>query len=146
VALVGTVVYTRRRRSIAQDEAGYRNRRAIRVAQKGLKQAEYLLKEKGAKGAPSSAQRTRFYAEVSRALWKYLGDKLNIPQAEFSIERAMAVLTGRSVEGGLLHALKVLLETCDMARFAPTSMEIGVMHKTYDEARRIIVELERTLR
>jgi len=145
-ALVGTVVYTRRRRSIAQDEAGYRNRRAIRVAQKGLKQAEYLLKEKGAKGAPSSAQRTRFYAEVSRALWKYLGDKLNIPQAEFSIERAMAVLTERSVEGGLLHALKVLLETCDMARFAPTSMEIGVMQKTYDEARRIIVELERTLR
>jgi hypothetical protein len=146
VALVGTFAYVRRQRANAQDEVGYRNRRAIRVAQKGLKQAEYLLKEKGAKGTPSTAQRTRFYSEVSRALWKYLGDKLNIPQAEFSVERAIAVLTGRSVDNGLVRALKALLETCDMARFAPTSMEIGVMEKTYDEAKRIIVELERTLK
>ncbi len=146
VALVGTAAYVRRRRADAMDEAGYRNRRAIRVAQKGLKQAEYLLREKGAKGSPSTAQRARFYSEVSRALWKYLGDKLNVPQAQFSVDRAITVLTGRDVDGGLLHALKVLLETCDMARFAPTSMEIGAMQRTYDEAKRIIVELERTLK
>ncbi len=145
-AFVGTFAYVRRRRANALDEAGYRNRRAIRVAQKGLKQAEYLLREKGSGGGPSAAQRARFYSEISRALWKYLGDKLNIPQAEFSIDRAVGVLTGRAVDSGLLHALKLLLENCDMARFAPTSMEIGAMQKTYDEAKRIIVELERTLR
>jgi hypothetical protein len=33
-----------------------------------------------------------------------------------------------------------------MARFAPTSLELPAMQKTYDEARRIIVELERTLK
>jgi hypothetical protein len=146
LAVAGTFAYTRRKRANAQDEVGYRNRRAIRVAQKGLKQAEYLLKEKGAKGSPSTAQRARFYSEVSRALWKYLGDKLNIPQAEFSVERALTVLTGRSIDNGLLRSLRTLMETCDMARFAPTSMEIGAMQRTYDEAKRIIVELERTLK
>jgi len=40
----------------------------------------------------------------------------------------------------------VLLESCDMARFAPTSLETAAMQKTYDEARRVIVELEHTLK
>lgn len=145
--LAGAFVYVRRREAAMRDQAGYRNRRAIRIAQKGLKQADYLLKEKsGSKGTPSTAQRTRFYSEVSRALWKYLGDKLNIPQAEFSVEKAVQQLSERSVDGGLVQALKNLMENCDMARFAPTSMGLGAMTKTYEEARRIIVELERVLK
>ena len=39
-----------------------------------------------------------------------------------------------------------VLEACDMARFAPTSLELPAMQKTFEEARRIIVELERTLK
>ena len=33
-----------------------------------------------------------------------------------------------------------------MARFAPTSLELSAMQKTYDDARRVIVEVERTLK
>jgi hypothetical protein len=145
--LTGAFVYARRRQTAMLDQAAYRNRRAIHVAQKGLKQAEYLLKERaGSKGSPSSNQRLRFYSEVSRALWKYLGDKLNIPQAEFSVDGAAAELAGRLVEPGLLQSLRSLLESCDMARFAPSSLDVSSMQKTYDEAKRIIVELERTLK
>ena len=147
IGLVGVVVFVRQREAAMTDEVGYKNRRAIKIAQKGLKQAEYLLHEKsGTKGLPSSNQRVRFYSEVSRALWKYLGDKLNIPQANFSIEGAIAELKSRSVEPGLAHALRKLLESCDMARFAPTSLELPAMQKAYDEAKRLIIELERGLR
>jgi hypothetical protein len=147
LGVAGAYAFARNRQAVMLDEAGYRNRRAIKVAQKGLKQADYLLKEKsGSHGEPSSMQRLRFYAEVSRALWKYLGDKLGIPQAEFSVERAVEVLKEKSVDNGLVHAVRILLESCDMARFAPTSLEISAMQKTYDEARRIIVELEHALK
>jgi hypothetical protein len=140
-------VYARQRQSVMLDQAGYRNRKAMKVAQKGLKSAEYLLKETSGKGgAPSSKQRLRFYSEVSRALWKYLGDKLNIPQSEYSVQGAVDELTARGVEVGLATALRMTLETCDMARFAPTSLELDAMHRTFDEARRIIIELERTLK
>jgi hypothetical protein len=142
--LAGAFVLARRRQIVMTDQAGYRNRQALKVAKKGLKQAEYLLKEKG--GSPASNQRLRFYSEVSRALWKYLGDKLGIPQAEFSVEGAAQELHARGTDQGLIAALKKILETCDMARFAPTSLEVAVMQKTYDEAQRIIVELERTLK
>jgi hypothetical protein len=145
--LAGAWMYARQRQVVMADQAGYRNRRAMKVAQKGLREAEYLLKEKSArKGEPSSSQRLRFYAEVSKALWKYLGDKLNIPQAEFSVEGAITVLRERGAAEELLAALRSVLETCDMARFAPTSLELTAMQKTYDDARRVIVDVERTLR
>jgi hypothetical protein len=145
--LAGVVVWSRQRQAAMLDQASYRHRRALRVAQKGLKQAEYLLKEKGGgAGAPSSAQRVRFYAEISRALWKYLGDKLNIPPADFSVEGAAAELGRRSVEGGTVQALRSMLESCDMARFAPTSVDQAAMQRTYDEAKRVIVDIERTLK
>jgi hypothetical protein len=147
VGVAGAFVWSRQRQAAMLDQASYRHRRALRVAQKGLKQAEYLLKEKGSgTGSPSSAQRVRFFAEVSRALWKYLGDKLNIPPADFSIEGALAELGRRSVDTGILQALKVLLESCDMARFAPSSVNHAAMQRTYEEAKRLIVELERTLK
>jgi hypothetical protein len=147
LGVAGAFVYARQRQVVMLDQAGYRYRKAITVAQKGLRQAEYLMKEKsGQAGEPSSKQRLRFYAEVSRALWKYLGDKMNIPQAAFSVERAVADLHSRGVPSELLQSLRAVLETCDLARFAPTSLELAAMQKTYAEARRVIVELERTLR
>ena len=146
LGLAAVVVYGRRREAELADSTGLRTRRAIKVAQRGLKQAEYLLREKsGSSGEPSSIQRTRFYTELSRALWSILGDKL-IFQAEFTVERAAAELKERSVDGGLVHALRVLLESCDMARFAPTALELASMQRAYDEARRIIIELERSLK
>jgi hypothetical protein len=88
----------------------------------------------------------RFYSEVSRALWKYLGDKLNIPQASFSVEGAATRLHARGIDERLIGDLRTILETCDLARFAPTSLELSAMQKTYDDASRVIVELERTLK
>jgi hypothetical protein len=145
--LAGAFVYVRQRQVVMMDQAGYRYRKAIKVAQKGLKEAEYLLKEKAGKdGGPSSNQRLRFYAEISHAFAKYLSDKLNLPQADFSVESASAALRDRGADGGLVQAMSSVLEVCDMARFAPTSMELSTMQRIYDEARRVIVELERTLK
>jgi hypothetical protein len=147
LGLAGAFVYTRQRQVAMADAVGYRTRRAIKVAQRGLHEAEYLLKEKsGTKGEPASNQRLRFYAEISRALSKYLGDKLGISQAEMSVDVLSDALRKRAVDPGHIHAVKAALESCDMARFAPTSLELPAMQKTYDEARRIIVELERTLK
>ncbi len=142
--LGGTLVYTRKRQAVMSDVVGYRNRRAIKVARKGLKNAEVLLKEVSG-GNDNAQKKIAFYSEVARAMWKYLGDKLNIQQADISIELAVNELSVRSVNAETSAALKSLLETCEMARFAPTILSVDVMKKTYDDASRIIIELERTL-
>ncbi len=147
LGLGGAYLYARQRQVVMQDQAGYRYRKAIKVAQKGLREAEYILKDKSRQTAePTAKQRLRFYSEVSRALWKYLSDKLNIPQALFSVDGAVSELQSRGVKESLVADLRGILEICDLARFAPTSLELSAMQKTYDDARRVIVELERTLK
>ena len=79
-------VLARNRRAALSDVAGYRNRRAIAVARKRLKVAERILKETPAKAGAASAVATRFFSELAGALWQYLGDKLGIAQAEFSVD------------------------------------------------------------
>jgi hypothetical protein len=145
--LAGTLVFAKNRRAVVADEVGYRHRRAIKVARRGLQEAEFLLNiKKGAKDGPAANQKLRFYTEVSKALWKYLGDKLNTPQAEVSVDSTVSELQRRGVDKGILSALRVLLESCDLARFSPASLDVAHMQKVYDEARRIIVELERMLK
>ncbi len=147
MGLGGAIAFAGRRRAVLADEAGYRHRQALKVARKGLKVAEYLLNLKaGPKDGPAANQRLRFYSEVSKALWKYLGDKLSIPPAGLSVEIALTELQRRGVEKGMTSAFRALVETCDAARFAPSSLEVPQMQKTYDEARRVIVELERVLK
>ena len=143
LGFAGAFVFARQRQAEMLDAAGYRNRRALKVAQKGLKQAEQLL---ASKVSGSSSKKLEFYSEVSRALHKYLGDKLNIQQADLSIENVLAELAVRSVNGETPKALKSLWETCEMARFAPTSLEAAAIQRTFDEAKRLIIELERTLK
>lgn len=140
----GTLVYTRKRQAVMRDVVGYRNRQAIKVARKGLKNAEVLLKEVSG-GKDSAEKKLAFYSEVARAMWKYLGDKLNIQQADISIDLAVKELSRRSVKPETAVALKTLLETCEMARFAPTSFSVEAMRVTYDDASKIIIELERTV-
>ncbi len=144
--LAGSVLYARNRRAIIADVAGYRNRKAIGVARKRLKVADRLLNETSPKAGATANTAPRFYAEVAGALWQYLGDKLSIPQAEFSVERATVALEEHSADAKTIGALKSLLETCDLIRFAPTSIDRLEMRKTYDEASRIIVELEQTMK
>ncbi len=141
--LAGVFVYARQRQAAMMDEVGYRNRRAIKVAQKGLRQAEQLLRTGS---ADASAHKLQFYSEVARAVWKYLGDRLNIQLADMSVDAALIELSKRSVNGEISDALRSLLESCEMARFAPTSFEASAMQKIYDDARKLIIELERTLK
>jgi len=145
-ALAGAFVYARQRQAVMSDVVGYRNRRALKIAKKGLKNAEVLLKELSNGKVQSPDKKVAFYSEVAKSIWKYLGDKLNIQQADISIEGAVRELAQRSVKEETSSELKSLLESCEMARFAPTSLTADSIQQTYDQASRIIVDLERTLK
>ena len=131
------VLLARRSASALADAAGTRYRRAAGVARKGLRQAETLLK--------AGSDPLAFHAEVARALYQYLGDKLRIQPADMSIEAALAGLAERSVDAAHCERLRVLLDACEMARFAPMAQEPEALQRTFTEARDLIMDLERTL-
>jgi len=87
-----------------------RTRKANKAAVKRLKNAEKLLKEN---------QKEAFYEEVMRALWGYLSDKLNIPQAHLTKENVVTELSKHGVGEVLTNEFTDILHTCEYARYAP---------------------------
>jgi hypothetical protein len=123
----------RRNETMAADVVGTKRRRATKLAKKRLSVAEKHLKTNDKKA---------FYDEVSRATWGYLGDKLNIDMAELSKDNVEEKLQARAVKPETVTKLKALINTCEMALYAPVSDEHTEMKKNYDAAMNLIADLE----
>jgi len=111
-----------------------KNKRANKVAVKRLKLAQKLL---------SQGNKDKFYDEVLKAVWNYLGDKLSIPVASLTKENVAIELTERGVDDELYQRLVNVLNTCEFARYAPNSGQ-QEMGNLYDETIDVISKLEET--
>ena len=94
------------------DIAGLRNRRASRYARTRLAKANALLK---------SGKNDLVNAEIARALWGYLGDRLRIPQSEITRDKCNAALRQRNTGEDLLTELDMILTATEYSQYAPLS-------------------------
>lgn len=133
ILLLGAMMIWRRaRHQRAADVVGNRVRQATQMAQKRLKQAD-MHRQAG--------QAKAFYDEVVRALWGYLGDKLNMAQSNLSRDQVRAELSNKSVPLALQDRVVNLLDECEMALFAPAA--IGQqMEPVYQSALDLLADLE----
>jgi hypothetical protein len=131
-AFIGLAVWRRRENELSKDIVGLRNRRANKVALKRLATAQQLLAQKNQKA---------FYDEISKAIWLYLSDKLNIQLSELSHERANESLTMRNVPIDLQHKAERVIHECETALYAGYS-GTDQMNHTYNEAIDVISKLE----
>ena len=109
-----------------------RGKKANKVATKRLKQAAKLMDE-----GKSSA----FYDEVLRALWGYVGDKLNIPVEQLSHDNISQKLFERSVDADTVGLFIGALDECEFERYAPGDPK-GNMNKVYEKAMTAIERIE----
>ena len=115
--------------------ARMRNKKASKVALKRLKEANGYL---------TANSSEKFYEAVTRAFWGYLSDKLTIPVAELTKERASASLTDHKASENLVARFIQILDTCDFARFAPAESN-AKMHEVYDEACDVMSLMEKEI-
>lgn len=126
-AVIGLLYRIQRKKNA--DITGQKNRKAAREAKKCLRKAAFLLDE---------PHKDAFYIEISQALWGFLANKLNIPQADLSIDNARNGLKERMVSEGLTHQFITTLEHCEFERFSPTPTGLAGMKSLYSEAEDII--------
>lgn len=88
-----------------------RTKKANKIAVRRLKKAERLLKER---------KKEEFYDEVLRAVWGYLSDKLNIPQANLTKDNVEAELMVFGGDKEVSDRFIDILNTCEFARYAPS--------------------------
>ena len=132
VAFVSLFLIFRKRAIENADLVKSRGKRANKVATKRLRQAATLMKQ----NKPSA-----FYDEVLRALWGYVGDKLNIPVEQLSHDNVASRLEERSVDPKVINDFIGAIDECEFVRFAPGDPK-GNMNKVYEKAMTAIEHIE----
>ena len=113
-----------------------RGKKANKVATKRLKKAAKLMAE----NKPGE-----FYDEVLRALWGYVGDKLNIPVEQLSHDNISQRLAERQVDAETVSQFIEALDECEFERYAPGDPK-GNMNKVYEKAMTAIEKIEETMK
>lgn len=113
-----------------------RTKKANKIAVRRLKIAGKLLKEN---------KKEAFYDEVLRAVWGYLSDKLNIPQASLTKDNVEAELLEYGVDEPLINEFMEVLNTCEFARYAPAQAS-DAMDKLYELTVDAIGKMENTIK
>ena len=113
-----------------------RGKKANKVAVKRLKKADKLMK---------AGRASEFYDEVLRALWGYVGDKLNIPVEQLTRDNISQRLSERQVDAETVQLFLSALDECEFERYAPGDAK-GNMNKTFDAAMTAITRIDETMK
>jgi len=127
-----------RRKQIKQyaDVAAMKNKKANKVAQKRLQLANHYLK---------SNEQEKYYEEMTRAIWGYLSDKLTIPVADLSKEKANESLKQKNISDEIISELNSIIENCEFARYSPNS-DSSKMNEIYNKSNELISKLEQNIK
>ena len=113
-----------------------RGKKANKVATKRLKKASRLM----ADNMPGE-----FYDEVLRALWGYVGDKMNIPVEQLSHDNISMRLAEHNVDETVISQFIGALDECEFERYAPGDPK-GNMNKVYEKAMTAIEKIEGSMK
>ncbi len=113
--LFAGLLLVRKRQEGMKGKAGLmKSRRANKVAQKRLAIARKLL---------SANEKEKFLDEISKAMWGFISDKLQIPVSDLSQESAAEALLKKNVPLELISNFTNTIEKCEFARFAGSNAE-----------------------
>lgn len=136
IVFVGVLVVFRKRAIDNTDVTRLKIKRANRIATKRLKYASTLMLKN---------DHDRFYDEVLRALWGYVGDKLNMPVEQLSKDNIAEKLSLKNVDNETVAMFIRAVDECEYNRYAPGDPK-GNMNQTFDAAMTAIIKIEDVLR
>lgn len=136
VAFVSLFVIFRQRAIDNANIGKMRGKKANKVATRRLRKANKLM---------TAGRSDEFYDEVLRALWGYVGDKLNMPVESLSRENISQRLSEREVSDANVNLFISALDECEFERYAPGDAK-GNMNKTFNAAMTAIENIEDTMK
>lgn len=112
-----------------------RKKKANRIATKRLKYANQLMMDN---------EHEKFYDEVLRTLWGYVGAKLNIPVEQLSKDNIAEKLMFKGIDENTVSMFIHAIDECEYNRYAPGDIR-GNMNQTFETAMSAIIKIENTL-
>lgn len=136
VLFVGILVIFRKRAINNSNITDLRKKKANRIATKRLKYASQLM---------LANEHDKFYDEVLRTLWGYVGAKLNIPVEQLSKDNISEKLMSKNIDDDTITMFIHAIDECEYNRYAPGDIK-GNMNQTFEAAMSAIIKIENTLR
>ncbi|MGL5683835.1 MAG: BatD family protein [Marinifilaceae bacterium] len=131
------IILNRRRIKANADIAGTKNKKANKMAIKRMKLAGKAMKENNA---------DLFYDEVLKALWGYVGYKLNIDTANLNRDNISELLSQRGADTENIQSFIDVLDRTEFARYAPGGNKQEEMHRIYEDGISVITKLEKVIK
>lgn len=137
VTLLALIIYlgVYMHRQSNKNQVVVRNRRANKVAVQRFHAAHKFMKEQ---------KRYEFFSEMSRALWGYISDKLNIPVSNLAKENIREVLKQRGVSEENARHFTDIISRCDEAQYSPAGSV--QMQDVYDDGVNIVSHIESVIK
>ncbi len=130
--LVVVLICYRKYLSEQSDLIALRSKKAAKMARRRLRAAGQCLEKKNT---------SKFYDEMLKAIWGYLGDKLKIPVSELNRANVQQHLEAKSIPSEDVERLIKLLDECEFAKYSPSQGD-NDMNVIYDEGINLLNNLE----
>lgn len=131
LAFAGLYTLMRKRIRDSRNSALVRGKRANKVAVQRVRAAGRAMNEQN---------QYAFYEEMSRALWGYMSDKLNIPVANLTKENVREELAKRGVAAEEAQHFTDIITRCEEAQYSP--MASAQMSEVYTRGVEFISRME----
>jgi hypothetical protein len=132
----GGLFFVRQHIKANSDITAVKERKAAKLAKKQLTVAEKHMQ---------TNSKDAFFTEVLNALNKYIGDKFALPIADLSKDKIKEMLLYKNVKEETANHLIETLNTCEYAKYAPSSVT-GDLKQVYQDTIELISQIEEQIK
>ncbi len=133
VVVLGIVVIVRQKQDkLKSDVTRLKMSRANKIARKRFKKAAKYMQRH---------ENNEFYTELLKALWGYVGDKLNIPPSQLTRDNVSEKLSAYGMTEEEIAGYVSLLDDLEMARYTPDAPGLTTTD-LYDHATDVVKTME----
>ncbi len=136
VVFIGFIVIRKKKIEENKDMIAVKSRKANKMAKKRLVIADKHIK---------TNNKNEFYIEISKALFGYLSDKLNLPTADLTQSTIAQILKERNVSPITISQLMETIHNCEYAKYAPSTVS-GDLNAIYSKTVELITNIEHELK
>lgn len=136
LAFIGFLFFRKKNIEQNKDAVAVKSRKATKMARKRLSIAEQHLR---------SGNKELFYVEIFKALYGFIGDKLNLPVSDLNKEHITNKLKEKGVQDTTVSNLMTTIDTCEFARYAPSAVS-GDLNSIYTNTVELITKIENEIR
>lgn len=136
ISILFLAIIVGQQRNKQADTVSLQRSKASKIALKRLRLARQLMKEN---------KSDAFFEETTKALWGYVADKISIPVADLSVEKARIALMQKGVDNNLTDDFINVAQECEFARYAPGAVA-GSLSEHYEKVSKVITKIEQSIK